>query len=174
MNFVPEFLSGIHRGIMVSNLKSRLAFSQPGTSAPLEQIQPHVMLYQSLLSLTGTGGIKDLKRETCNSEANTNATYLPSDCRGLVKTKFQRSLIVFSCGPDGGTLDCSEGRWWGLQTHQEAFALTHDTWHSNQTSSAHALRKGISLEFGEGKKRPPWTKTVSKIHQGILELTYKS
>lgn len=110
MNFVPEFLSGIHRGIMVSNLKSRLALSQPGTSAPLEQIQPHVMLYQALLSLTGTGGIKDLKRETCNSEANTNATYLPSDCRGLVKTKFQRSLIVFSCGPDGGTLDCSGGR----------------------------------------------------------------
>lgn len=68
------------------------------------------MLYQALLSLTGTGGIKDLKRETCNSEANTNATYLPSDCRGLVKKEFQQSLIVFSCEPDGGTLDCTEGR----------------------------------------------------------------
>lgn len=114
------------------------------------------MLYQALLSLTGTGGIKDLKRETCNSEANTNATYLPSDCRGLVKKEFQQSLIVFSCEPDGGTLHCTEGRWLGLQTHQEAFALTHDTWHSNQTSSAHRLCKGISLAFGEGKKKDPF------------------
>lgn len=89
MNFVPEFLSGIHRGIMVSNLKSRLALSQPGTSAPLEQIQLHVILYQALLSLTGISGIRDLKRETCTSEANTNATYLPSDSRRLVKKEFQ-------------------------------------------------------------------------------------
>lgn len=155
MNFVPEFLSRIHYGILVSILKSRLALSQPDTSAPLEQIQLRVMLYQALLSLTGTGGIKALKRETCNSEANTNATYLPSDCSGLIKKEFQQSLIVFSCKPDGCTLDCTEERWLGLQTHQEAFALTHDTWHSNQTSSAHGLCKGISLEFGEGKKKTP-------------------
>lgn len=152
MNFFPEFLGRI-RCICVSNVKSRLALSQPGTSAPPEQIQPHVMLYQALLSLTGTGGIKELKRETCNTEANTNATYLPSDCRGLNKKEFQQSLIVFSCEPDGGTLACTEGRWLVLQTHQEAFALTHETWHSNQTSSAHVLRKGISLVFGEGEKK---------------------
>lgn len=73
---VPEFLSRIHRGILVSDLKPRLALSQPGTSSSsLERTPLRVMLYQAPLSLTGTGRIRELKRETCNSQAYTNATY---------------------------------------------------------------------------------------------------
>lgn len=68
----------------------------------------HVMLDQALLSLPGTAGIKDLKRQTCDSQANTNVTYLPSDCGGLVKQEFQQSLIAFSCEPDAGPLDWGE------------------------------------------------------------------
>ncbi len=38
------------------------------------------------------------------NRAEIKATYLPSNWGGIVKRKFQRILIVFSCGPDGGTL----------------------------------------------------------------------
>lgn len=39
-----------------------------------------------------------------NNRAEIKATYLPSDWGGIVKWEFREILIVFSCGPDGGTL----------------------------------------------------------------------
>lgn len=39
-----------------------------------------------------------------NNRVEIKATYVPSNYAGIVERKFQRILIVFSCGPDGGTL----------------------------------------------------------------------
>lgn len=53
-------------------------------------------------------------------------------------------------------------RWWGLQTQQEAFAQTHDPWHSKLTSSAHTLSKTDSFGvFPCAEKETVWTGSVS-------------
>lgn len=38
-----------------------------------------------------------------NNRAEIGATYSSSNWAGMVRRKFQRVLMVFSCGPDGGT-----------------------------------------------------------------------
>lgn len=44
------------------------------------------------------------KKHANNNRSEIKAAYLPSDWGGIVKWEFHWILIVFSCGPDGGTL----------------------------------------------------------------------
>lgn len=80
MNLVPEFLSWIHRGVRVSNLKSRLALSQPGTSTSLEKEknqEPDILDQgKAPLLFTGRRKIKDLQREACKQQQSRDKSNL--------------------------------------------------------------------------------------------------
>lgn len=188
MNFVPEFLSWIHRDVLVSNLKSRHALSQPGTSTSLEKEknqQPDI-LYQgkALLPFTGRRKIKDLQREACKQQQSW-------DKSNLLAFRLGRNCEVGVPGDLNSfqlwarwwyTMGCSKERWWGLQTHQEAFASTYDTWHSYFLRPQFEHRNSCRVLHGHKKKTkqtqkktgPFPTGCVSENHCGILELTYKS
>lgn len=58
-----------------------------------------------------------------------------------MRRELQPILMVFSCGPDGGRLWAVVRRDDGLckLIKKQALALTQDTRHSNQTSSAHIM-----------------------------------
>lgn len=170
MNLAPEFLSWIHRGVLPSNLKSRLTLPQPGTSTSQgeKKSQQPDILYQgkgSSAIYEERGEIKDLPREACKQQQSWDKSDLLAFRLGRnSEERIPADLNSFQLWARWWyTVGCSKERWWGLQAHQEAFALTHDTWHSNQTSSAHTLWEGIFWEFcmGKKKKRGGGTETPS-------------
>ena len=54
------------------------------------------------------------------------------------------------------TKHCSKERWWGLQTQQDVFASTHDTWLQTPTSSAHSQSIRILFWSCAKEKRDPF------------------
>lgn len=195
MNLAPEFLSWIHRGVLLSNLKSRLTLPQPGTSASQEKKkkkksqQPDI-LYQGKSSAAIYERREEKSKIFREKHANNNravikATYLPSDRGGIVKRELQRILIVFSCGPDGGTL------WAAVRRDDGVCKLIKKLlpWHTildiqtklppptlcareffGSFAWAKSKKKG-----GKKKDRDPFVPgNVSEIRYGIPEMTHKS
>lgn len=110
MNLIPEFLCWIDRGVLLCNLETKLVLAQPSTLTPVEQILHPGFLYQgkNISSLRSEGEKEHFWREKRKQQIWDKSTYLPSDCGGIERRKFQRILIVFSCGPDGATLRTAE------------------------------------------------------------------
>lgn len=115
--------------------------------------------------------INSFERNTQTTRTEIKAPYLPWNCSGRARRKFQQDLIVFSCGPDGAALGRGGERWWGLQTRQEV-ALTRDTWHSKLTSSAYYLSK---KKFWRVQKGDPFRQELMhcSAHRAIPGMTSK-
>lgn len=186
MNLVPEFLSWIHRGVLVSNLKSRLALSQPGTSTSLEKEknqQPDI-LYQgkTLLPFTGRRKIKDLQREACKQQQSR-------DKSNLLAVRLGRNCEVGVPGDLNSfqlwarwwyTMGCSKGEMMGFANSSRSFCLDtrYLTFKPNFLRPQFEHRNSCRVLHGHKKNKkktgPLPTGCVSENHCGIPELTYKS
>lgn len=108
-----------------------------------------------------------------NDRAEIKATYLPSNWGGTVRRKFQPILIVFSCGPDGGTLRTAARRDDGVCKLNKKLLARHmildiQTKHPPPT----VCPKGFFRSFCMCKKETPFDRNCSTaMHRGMPEMT---
>lgn len=176
MNLVTEFLSWLNRGVLLSNLKASLAPSQPGTLAPVDQTRHSDILYQGKnMDTLYNKEKKTQEKHTNNNRAGIKDTHLPSNWGRIVKRKFQRLLIVFSCGPDGGTLRTAVGRDDGVRKLNKKLSPRHMILDiQTELPPPTVCPKQILLEFCVCKKKETTfdRNCSTAIHCGIPELIY--
>lgn len=92
-----------------------------------------------------------------SNRAEIKATYLPSNWGGIERRKFQQILIVFSCGPDGGTLRTAVSRDDGVcKLNKKLFPRHMILDIQTQPPPPTVCSKWILLEFCMRKKRDPF------------------